>query len=93
MVIWFNSANHDAAKFDNPFRYDLARQSNDHMTFGRSGPHLCLGAWLARMEVRVLFQELMKRVERVEPNGPVEYLRSNFIAGIKHLPVRVTLNG
>ncbi len=93
VVIWFNSANHDAAKFDNPFRYDLARQSNDHMTFGRSGPHLCLGAWLARMEVRVLFQELMKRVERVEPNGPVEYLRSNFIAGIKHLPVRVTLNG
>ena len=93
VVIWYNSANHDADKFENPFRYDLARQSNDHMAFGRSGPHLCLGAWLARMEVRVLFQELMKRVERVEPNGSIEHLRSNFIAGIKHLPVKVTLNG
>lgn len=89
IVIWFNSANHDKERFDAPFRYDLGRQSNDHMTFGRNGPHLCLGAWLARMEVRLVFEELMKRVDRFEQTGPHENLRSNFISGIKHLPVRV----
>ena len=59
------------------------------MAFGRNGPHLCLGAWLARMEVRLVFEELMKRVDRFEPNGDVQYLRSNFIAGMKSLPVKV----
>ena len=89
VVMWFNSANHDPEGFENPFRFDLAREKNDHMAFGRNGPHLCLGAWLARMEVRLVFEELMKRVDHFEPNGPVERLRSNFIAGIKHLPVKV----
>ncbi|MBN4059663.1 cytochrome P450 [Acidimicrobium ferrooxidans] len=89
VVMWFNSANHDPLGFDDPWRFDLARQSNDHMAFGRRGPHFCLGAWLARMEIRLVFQELMKRVDRFEPNGPIEHLRSNFIAGIKHLPVKV----
>lgn len=89
VVMWFNSANHDESAFDDPFRFDLARTPNDHMTFGRNGPHLCLGAWLARMELRVVFEELMARVDRLEPDGPVRRLRSNFIAGIKSLPVRV----
>ncbi len=89
VVIWFNSANHDEEVFHQPFRFDLAREWNDHMAFGRNGPHLCLGAWLARMELRVVFEELMKRVDRLEPAGPVDHLRSNFIAGIKRLPVRV----
>ena len=89
VVMWFNSANHDDAAFPQPFRYDLARAKNDHMSFGRNGPHLCLGVWLARMEVRVVFQELLRRVERFEPNGAPDRLRSNFIAGIKHLPVTV----
>ncbi|MEM9132141.1 MAG: cytochrome P450 [Actinomycetota bacterium] len=89
VVIWFNSANHDDEVFPDAFRFDLARERNNHMAFGRGGPHHCLGAWLARMEVRVLFEELMKRVERMEPNGPIEHLRSNFIAGIKRMPVRV----
>jgi len=93
VVIWFNAANHDPEAFENPFRYDLARQENDHMAFGRNGPHLCLGAWLARMEVRLVFEELLKRVDRFEPAGPVDRLRSNFIAGIKHLPVRVVRSG
>ena len=89
VAIWFNAANHDPDGFENPYRYDLARASNDHMAFGRNGPHLCLGAWLARMEVRLVFEELMKRVDRFEPAGEISRLRSNFIAGIKHLPVRV----
>ena len=89
VVMWFNSANHDDEGFPNPFRFDLAREKNDHMAFGRNGPHLCLGAWLARMEVRLVFEELMKRIDRFEPNGDVDHLRSNFIAGIKRLPVKV----
>ncbi len=88
VVMWFNAANHDGEGFPNPFRYDLARQHNDHMAFGRNGPHLCLGAWLARMEVRVVFEELLKRVDHFEPAGAIDHLRSNFIAGIKRLPVR-----
>ena len=89
VVIWFNSANHDPDGFAVPFRFDLAREKNDHMAFGRNGPHFCLGAWLARMEVRLVFEELMKRVDHLESAGPIERLRSNFIAGIKRLPVRV----
>lgn len=89
VAIWFNSANHDAERFEHPFRFDLKRDLNDHMAFGRNGPHLCLGAWLARMEVRLVFEELMKRVDVLEPNGEVRYLRSNFIAGMKTMPVRV----
>ncbi len=89
VVIWYPSANHDPEAFDDPWRYDLARERNDHMTFGRNGPHLCLGAWLARMEVRLVFEELLDRVDRLEIDGPIERLRSNFIAGIKRLPVRV----
>ncbi len=89
VVIWFVSANHDPEAFASPYRYDLARAQNDHMTFGRNGPHLCLGAWLARMEVRLVFEELMKRAVRLEPAGDVRRLRSNFIAGIKSMPVTV----
>ena len=89
VAIWFNAANHDPEAFEHPYRYDLAREGNDHMAFGRNGPHLCLGAWLARMEIRLVFQELMKRVDRLEPAGDVARLRSNFIAGIKRLPVKV----
>jgi len=89
VAIWYNAANHDPEAFENPFRYDLAREANDHMAFGRNGPHLCLGAWLARMEVRLVFEELMKRVDRFEANGEIRCLRSNFIAGIKQLPVKV----
>ena len=59
------------------------------INFGRGGPHLCLGAWLARMEIRVVFEELMKRVDRLEQTGPIDRLRSNFISGIKRLPVKV----
>jgi cytochrome P450 len=90
VVVFFISGNYDEEQFHEPYRLDLTRHPNDHMAFGRGGPHLCLGAWLARMEIRVTFQELVKRVGTIEQVAPEEYLRSNFIAGIKHLPVRVT---
>lgn len=86
--IWYVSANRDEDVFDDPFRFDIAREPNDHIAFGGGGPHHCLGANLARMEIRLFFQELASRVASVEAIGPVSRLRSNFIGGIKHLPVR-----
>ncbi|MDG2114265.1 MAG: cytochrome P450 [Actinomycetota bacterium] len=90
VVIYYISADHDEARFENPFRFDLLREDNEHMAFGLRGPHLCLGAWLARLELKVVFEELMKRVVSIEQNGSTERLRSNFISGIKHLPVKIT---
>jgi len=90
VLLWFSSANRDDAVFDDPFRVDPARTPNKHLSFGQGGPHVCLGMWLARLEVRVLFEELVKRVRKVEPAGPHQFLRSNFVGGIKSLPVTVT---
>lgn len=91
VLYWFASANRDETAFDAPFQVDLARTPNKHLSFGQGGPHLCLGMWLARLEVRVLFQELSNRITSVEATGPHKFLRSNFVGGIKSLPVRVTL--
>ena len=89
VVMWFISANHDEEAFERPFRFDLARSLNDHMTFGRNGPHFCLGAWLARMEIRIVFEELLDRVDHFELAGDIARLRSNLILGVKSLPVKV----
>ncbi len=92
VLYWFVSGNRDGTVFDNPFRVDPYRSPNRHMAFGQGGPHVCLGIWLARLEVKILMQEFCKRVAKVELNGPIRFLRSNFIGGIKNLPVRVELN-
>jgi cytochrome P450 len=89
VLYWWISANRDEAVFDDPDRVDLARSPNRHLSFGQGGPHVCLGMWLARLEVRVLFEELAKRLESIEPAGPHQFLRSNFVGGIKSLPVTV----
>ena len=89
VLYWFASANRDETVFDDPFRVDLARTPNKHLSFGQGGPHICLGMWLARLEVRVLFEELSKRLRSIEAAGPHKFLRSNFVGGIKELPVRV----
>jgi cholest-4-en-3-one 26-monooxygenase len=85
--IWYVSANRDEDVFEDPFRFDITRQPNDHVAFGGGGPHHCLGANLARMEMRLFFEELTQRVPKVEATGDAVRLRSNFIGGIKHLPV------
>jgi len=87
--LWYVSANRDEAIFDEPFRFDITRDPNPHIAFGGGGPHFCLGAQLARLEIRVLFEELARRTPELEALGAPERLRSNFIGGIKHLPVRL----
>ena len=81
-------ANRDEGVFDDPFRFDITRSSNEQVALG--GGHSCLGANLAPMEINLRFEELTKRGESVERIGEVKRLRSNFINGIRHLPVRLT---
>ena len=88
VVMWFASGNHDERKFTDPYRLDLSRFPNDHMTFGK-GPHSCLGANLARLEIRILFEELLPRLASIEQTGEIERVRSNFVNGVKRFPVRV----
>ena len=90
VVIWFTSADYDERQFANPFRFDIHRTPNEHVAFGRMSPHLCLGAQLARMEIKVLFEEFLPRLTDVQLDGPTERLRSNFICGIKRLPIKVS---
>lgn len=87
VVLWYTSANHDETVFADPFLFDIARKPNPHLTFG-TGRHKCLGASLAQLEVRVFFEEFLDRVGWFEVGEP-DRLRSNFIRGIKHLPVMV----
>ena len=86
--MWYISANRDEEVWADPFVFDITRDPNPHIAFGGGGPHFCLGAQLARMEIHVLFEELAARVPRLEALGAPDRLRSNFIGGIKHLPVR-----
>lgn len=89
MLTWFSSADYDERQFTDPFNFDMTRWPNDHVAFNLRSPHLCLGAQLARMEIKLLFQELLPRVKSVELDGPIERLRSNFICGMKTLPIKV----
>jgi cytochrome P450 len=91
VTTWFVSGNRDKTVFEDPYRFDVGRTPNPHMAFGPGGIHHCMGAHLAKMEVRIAFEELLARTDRIEPTGPPERLRSNFFNGIKRLPVRVAL--
>jgi cytochrome P450 len=89
VVMWFASGNRDEAVFEDPYRFDVTRTNVDHLTFGKGSPHVCLGNALARMEIRLMFSELIPRLASIELNGEVTRVRSNFINGIKKFPVRV----
>ena len=89
VLYWWASGSRDETVIDDPFRVNLLRKPNPHVSFGQGGPHLCLGMHLARLEVRVLFEELAKRVSKVDFDGDYKFLRSNFVGGIKSLPVRM----
>ena len=87
--MYYVSANRDEDVFPDPDSLDVARTPNDHLAFG-IGEHFCLGASLARLEIRVLFEEILRRLPDIELTGPVRRLRSNFINGYKQIPVRFT---
>ena len=91
VVMWFASGNRDEEVFGNPYDFDVARRDNDHVTFGKGSPHLCLGNLLARTEIRIMFEELIPRLADIRLTGDVPRVRSNFVNGIKRLPVEVTL--
>jgi cytochrome P450 len=91
VVLWFASGNRDEAVFDDPYAFDVTRSPNDHVTFGKGSPHFCLGNTLARLEIRVMFEELLPRLSSIRLAGDVRRVRSNFVNGIKTLPVDVTL--
>src|SRR5262249_25918042 len=88
VTYWEMSANRDDAVFDDPFRFDIPRSPNRHLTFG-FGAHVCLGASLARMEIRLAFAELLARIETFTSEGPVEWMPSNRLLGIRHMPLSV----
>lgn len=89
VVMWFASGNRDEEVFENPYDFDVTRRNIDHVTFGKGSPHLCMGNNLARMEIRLMFEELIPRLASIELNGEVRRVRSNFVNGIKTLPVKV----
>lgn len=88
VVIWEGSANRDEQVFERPMTFDITRDPNPHLSFGH-GVHYCLGASLARLEMRVVFEEMLPRFERYELAGPIEWARSNRHTGIRHMPVRL----
>jgi hypothetical protein len=90
VILWFLSANRDERVFEQPYEIDVKRKPNRYLSFGQGGPHVCLGMFLAKLEVRVVLEEFAARVKRIEQTGKHSYLRSNFIHGIKRLPVRLT---
>ena len=92
VALWYVSANRDEDVFEDPFRFDIERSPNDHLAFGAPGPHFCLGASLARLELRVLFGALARRFPVLRAQGAPAYLRSNVVAGIKHLPIDLGLD-
>jgi len=89
VVVWYVSADFDERQFPEPYRFDQARTPNDHVAFGLHSPHLCLGAHLARLEMRVLFEELLPLLASIEVVR-TERLRSNFISGFKRLDVEAS---
>jgi cytochrome P450 len=90
VVVWLISGNYDEEQFPDPLTFDITRKPNKHVTFGRGGPHFCLGAHLAALETKVMFEELLPRLESVELTGPARRMESNFTNAYKSMPVRVT---
>jgi cytochrome P450 len=89
LSIWYAAANYDEEKFADPYRLDVGREPNRHVTFGLGGPHFCLGAHLAKLEIKIWLEEMVPYLPRLELAGEPVRLRSNFFNGIKRLPVKV----
>jgi cytochrome P450 len=86
LYLAYLSANRDEAVFEDPFRFDVGRMGNRHLSFGH-GVHFCLGAHLARLELRIFFEELLARVDHLDYAGTPSRSATLFVGGLKHLPV------
>lgn len=89
LMLNYVAANHDPAQFENPRKFDAARQANRHLAFG-AGAHQCLGLHLARLEMRLLFEALLDRIDHIELAGDPKRAKSTFVGGLKTLPLRFT---
>ena len=89
VIMWYVSANRDEEIFSNPFGFDVTRSEATQLGFG-VGQHFCLGARLAELQLRIFFTEFLRRYPKAEPCGPIRRMRSNFVAGIKEMPVRLS---
>jgi cytochrome P450 len=90
LCLFYPSANRDEEVFERPFEFNISRNPNPHVAFG-IGEHFCLGANLARLELKVIFSQLVERLDHVELAGSIERLRSSFVGGIKHMPIRMSM--
>ncbi|MFC6934510.1 cytochrome P450 [Actinomadura yumaensis] len=90
VVLFYGSANRDERVFDDPFRFDVGRDPNPHIGFGGGGPHFCLGTHLARMNLKIIFETILDRMPDIRQAGEARRLRSNFVNGLKELPVSFT---
>jgi cholest-4-en-3-one 26-monooxygenase len=89
VVVFYSSANRDETVFTDPDTFDITRDPNPMVGFGGGGPHFCLGRYLAKLELEIMFRTLARRIERIELAGPVPRMRSNFLNGVKQMPVRL----
>jgi cholest-4-en-3-one 26-monooxygenase len=87
VVVWFHAANRDETVFENPERFDVTRAPNPHLGFA-VGKHFCLGAHLARLDMQIMLEAMLERMDDVEFAGPIEMSSSNLFWGIKHMPIR-----
>jgi cytochrome P450 len=88
VLLWLSSANRDKEAFNRPYEFDVARHPNLHLGFG-AGPHFCLGGPLAKLEIKLALEQLIERYDGLEITGPVEWVQSTFVGGLKRLPVRL----
>ncbi len=93
LALWYPSANRDEDVFEQPEVFDIGREPNEHLAFGGYGEHFCLGATLARLELRGIFGHLLERLEEIRVDGDVERLGSGLIGGIKRLPISYGVRG
>jgi cytochrome P450 len=94
LMLLFQSGNRDEDVFDRPYEFDIDRKPNKQIAFGH-GPHMCIGQHLSKLELKVMLEELLPRLESIELLGPGTYTQTNFVGGLKHLPAKLnfSLNG